>query len=81
MEIIPKSDNSQGSVARFELHIQQRGCAFGDGFAGVFRCDDRRREMRIHAGFSEDGVEWRIDPQPIEFICDDREIGSLVYAY
>lgn len=37
--------------------------------------------MRIHAGFSEDGVEWRIDPQPIEFICDDREIGSLVYAY
>lgn len=40
---------------------------FGDGFAGVFRCDDRRREMRLHAGFSPDGVSWDIDPDPIDW--------------
>ncbi len=40
---------------------------FDGRFAGVFRCDDRRREMRLHAGFSEDGVDWRIDQEPISW--------------
>jgi beta-1,4-mannooligosaccharide/beta-1,4-mannosyl-N-acetylglucosamine phosphorylase len=34
-------------------------------FAGVFRCDNRRREMRLHRGFSDDGLNWRIDSEPI----------------
>lgn len=38
---------------------------FGDGFAGVFRCDNRRREMRLHAGFSNDGLCWKIEEEPI----------------
>ena len=29
---------------------------FQDHFAGVFRCDNRNREMRIHAGFSKDAL-------------------------
>lgn len=41
---------------------------FEDGFAGVFRCDDRRREMRLHSGRSADGLSWQIDPTPIEWI-------------
>ena len=41
--------------------------SFGQGFAGVFRCDDRRRFCRLHAGFSDDGVSWRLDEQPIRF--------------
>ena len=28
---------------------------FGNGFAGVFRCDDTNRRMVLHVGFSEDG--------------------------
>lgn len=40
---------------------------FGDGFAGVFRCDDRCRRMRLHAGFSADGASWRIEPYPIQW--------------
>ncbi|MEQ1934709.1 MAG: glycoside hydrolase family 130 protein [Fimbriimonadaceae bacterium] len=40
---------------------------FGEGYAGVFRCDDRRREMRLHAGFSADGINWEIDHEPIEW--------------
>lgn len=37
------------------------------GFAGVFRCDDRRREMRLNAGFSHDGIRWEIEAEPIEW--------------
>jgi beta-1,4-mannooligosaccharide/beta-1,4-mannosyl-N-acetylglucosamine phosphorylase len=47
---------------------------FGDGFAGVFRCDDWTRRMQLHAGFSADGLAWEIDPEPIPF--DD-----FVYGY
>lgn len=54
---------------------------FKDGFAGVFRCDNKARQMRIHAGFSNDGVTWNIDEKPISFICDNEEIGNFVYAY
>ena len=34
---------------------------FGNGFAGVFRVDDTRRVMNVHAGRSADGVHWEID--------------------
>lgn len=54
---------------------------FEDGFAGVFRCDDRRREMRIHAGFSADGVNWDINPEPIKFQCDIEQVDVFEYAY
>ena len=40
---------------------------FGDGFAGVFRVDDTRRVMNLHAGRSADGVDWEIDAEPIAF--------------
>jgi len=45
--------------------------AFQDGFAGVFRIDDKRREMRIHSGISKDGLAWEINNDPIEFITAD----------
>jgi beta-1,4-mannooligosaccharide/beta-1,4-mannosyl-N-acetylglucosamine phosphorylase len=54
---------------------------FKDGFAGVFRVDDRARNMRIHAGRSEDAINWEIDHEPIRFKCDDPEIGRFVYGY
>jgi beta-1,4-mannooligosaccharide/beta-1,4-mannosyl-N-acetylglucosamine phosphorylase len=54
---------------------------FGDGFAGVFRIDNRNMEMRIHAGFSEDGINWRIDPNPITFTPDSDVPGPFVYGY
>ena len=40
---------------------------FKDGFAGVFRCDNRRVQMNIFAGFSDDGLNWRINHEPIDF--------------
>ena len=54
---------------------------FNGAFAGVFRCDTTARDMQIHAGFSDDGICWRIEPQRIQFVCDDPEIGQFVYGY
>jgi beta-1,4-mannooligosaccharide/beta-1,4-mannosyl-N-acetylglucosamine phosphorylase len=50
-------------------------------FAGVFRCDDRGRNMNIHAGFSEDGMNWQIQPHPVHFAGDDPEVTRLEYRY
>lgn len=54
---------------------------FRGGFAGVFRCDDKRREMRIHAGFSEDGIKWNINANPIKFINENPDTNEFEYAY
>jgi beta-1,4-mannooligosaccharide/beta-1,4-mannosyl-N-acetylglucosamine phosphorylase len=54
---------------------------FAEGFAGVFRCDDRTRRMQLHRGFSSDGIDWQIDPEPIRFRCEERELASFVYGY
>jgi beta-1,4-mannooligosaccharide/beta-1,4-mannosyl-N-acetylglucosamine phosphorylase len=43
---------------------------YGDGFAGVFRCDSRSVSMDIFAGFSEDGLTWHIEEEPIVFTGD-----------
>ncbi len=50
---------------------------FENKFAGVFRCDNRAREMRIHAGFSDDGINWKINEEPIKFIGN----YEFEYAY
>jgi len=40
---------------------------FEGKFVGVFRCDDKRRYMRLHAGTSTDGLNWNIQPERIHF--------------
>ncbi len=58
--------------------------AFEGGFAGVFRCDDQRRVMQLHAGRSANGVDWTIDPQRIRWVADDprvAEINEFQYSY
>ena len=54
---------------------------FGEGFSGVFRCDDTNRRMVLHVGFSKDGVNWNINEEPLRFECDNKEIGEWVYGY
>ena len=36
---------------------------FKDAYAGVFRCDDTNRRMRLHVGFSKDAIHWDIEPE------------------
>jgi beta-1,4-mannooligosaccharide/beta-1,4-mannosyl-N-acetylglucosamine phosphorylase len=46
---------------------------FADAYAGVFRVDDKRRVMNLHAGRSADGVDWKLAHEPIVFeLADDR---------
>lgn len=54
---------------------------FQGKFAGVFRCDDKRRHMQLHKGFSMDGYQWQINNDPLTFISDDPEIGKFDYGY
>jgi len=54
---------------------------FGDGFAGVFRVDDTRRLMNLHVGFSDDGINWDIAPEPIDWLFDDDELSEMVHRY
>ncbi len=49
---------------------------FEDGYAGVFRCDDTTRTMRIHMGKSKDGINWHINEDSIKLkasLGDERE--------
>ena len=56
---------------------------FGDGFAGVFRVELQTRFPHLHSGWSEDGLTWHIEPQPIEFQNDALPSDAQVedYAY
>jgi len=54
---------------------------FKDEFAGVFRCDNWARQMRLHRGFSKDGFNWKLDPETIKFQCEDEEVGNFIYGY
>lgn len=53
----------------------------GDGFAGVFRCDNRQVQMNIFAGHSKDGLNWEIDHEPIQFKCGNTQMIESTYKY
>ncbi|MCL6589805.1 MAG: glycoside hydrolase family 130 protein [Firmicutes bacterium] len=50
-------------------------------FAGIFRIDDKRRQMQLHSGQSEDGYHWKINSERISFLSGDPEISKFVYGY
>lgn len=57
---------------------------FEDGFAGVFRCDDKRRMMQLHSGKSSDGVHWTLKDERIQWLPANsqiQEINEFQYAY
>ncbi len=50
-------------------------------FAGVFRVDNKSRNMRIHSGRSRDGFKFEIENEPISFVCSEPEIATFVEGY
>ena len=57
---------------------------FEGKFAGVFRVDDKERNMALHAGFSDDGINWNINPERIQFVQADsstEEVNTWGYGY
>lgn len=53
---------------------------FGKGFAGIFRCDDRAITMNLYAGFSDNGIDWKINDFPISFEGDE-DVTVTEYRY
>lgn len=57
---------------------------FEDGFAGVFRCDSKTRQMQLHTGKSSDGINWDITNERIQFLPHDArtaDVTAFEYAY
>ncbi|PRZ01602.1 beta-1,4-mannooligosaccharide/beta-1,4-mannosyl-N-acetylglucosamine phosphorylase [Marinilabilia salmonicolor] len=54
---------------------------FGDGYAGVFRSDNKAVQMNIYAGFSKDGINWDINHSPIDMKPGNTEMIDSDYKY
>ncbi len=54
---------------------------FEDGFAGVFRCDNKSVQMNIFAGFSKDGLKWDINHEPIQMKAGNTQMIDSDYKY
>jgi len=50
---------------------------YGDGFAGVFRCDSKSRTMQLHSGRSTDGVTWTLQNERITWRPDNPAVGEI----
>lgn len=58
--------------------------AYQGGFAGVFRCDSTTRLQQLHVGTSDDGINWRLSPDRIQWKPapgTDPEVTDFRYAY
>ncbi len=54
---------------------------FKSAFAGVFRCDDTRRNMQLHSGKSSDGIHWELNPDRIWFNGPVADEIGWTYGY
>lgn len=54
---------------------------WNDGFIGVFRADWLCMTPYLHLGTSPDGIEWKIEEEPIQFISPDPALGEVVFPY
>jgi beta-1,4-mannooligosaccharide/beta-1,4-mannosyl-N-acetylglucosamine phosphorylase len=54
---------------------------FDGKFAGIFRCDNRAVQMNIYAGFSEDGINWDIEDEPLQFEPGNTDNLHSDYKY
>ena len=54
---------------------------FNKGFAGVFRCDNKAVQMNIFAGFSKDGINWKINHEPIQMQAGNTKMIDSEYKY
>ena len=60
---------------------------YEDRFVGVFRLEDRTRYPRLHVGWSDDGLDWRLESNPVKFRSSvdprllDPDVARADYAY
>ena len=77
MNPVIRRDQTAGSNSIFNSAV----VPYKDGFAGVFRVDDRARNMNLHRGFSKDGLNWVIDDERIQWEGSIPEIAEWQYGY
>ena len=54
----------------------------GEGdYAGVFRVDEIDMSFTLHVGFSPDGIDWEIDPEPLLMESGDPEVFVTEHSY
>ena len=61
--------------------LNSAAVVFGDGFAGVFRVDDKSYHSGLHVGFSKNGYDWEISDKEIEFVRTNDEITEFAHGY
>ncbi len=54
---------------------------FADEYAGIFRVDNTGRNMNIHVGNSKDGINFQIEPRPVEWNSNNSEINTHIESY
>ena len=54
---------------------------FNGKFAGVFRVDDCSRRMTLHAGFSDDGINWQIEHDLLNLTETPEDMGEFDWGY
>jgi len=54
---------------------------FGDGYVGVFRVDHQDKVQWLHVGWSDDGLHWRIEPEPFRLEFADADIQMRPGGY
>ena len=54
---------------------------FGDGFAGVFRADQKNGRATLFAGKSKDAINIELDLDPIEWVDEKGNPKPTSYAY
>ncbi len=53
----------------------------GDSFAGIFRADHTDGKSRLHTGYSEDGIRWKLEDEPVQWKDEDGNPYNPNYAY
>jgi len=51
----------------------------GDRYAAVFRLEDHTRFPRLHVGWSDDGLAWEIDREPVRFVNGGPDPADYAY--
>lgn len=52
---------------------------FGDGFAGVFRAEDHSRFPHLYVGWSDNAIDWQIEPEPVRFSNHEGALSDYAY--
>lgn len=54
---------------------------FKNGFAGVFRGDQKNGRATLFSGFSKDGITIDLDPNPIQWVDENGKPAPTSYSY